>query len=129
MFAAAAFTLALVLNIGAWRPFLLACLVGAGFFMPAPMHSWQAFYTFCILGEIVIALIALTLRAPASSMVALLNSIIAVVHGLGAWLDGGAENSPYIAIVPALGYAEFAACILLSAPLIGWVKNRVPTNL
>jgi hypothetical protein len=130
MIACAAWLLALLLNVHQPRMLALALVVGVGFFVPAPAGcDWQTFYIYCTAGETAIGVIALLLRANASGFIAVFSGILAAIHGLGAFLDGGIPDSPYHVLVPALGYAEFAACILCSAPLIGWVKNRVSPSV
>lgn len=106
---------ALVINWGDWRAFALSAVVGIGVFVPVPDLY---FYLYCALGELLIALLAMRLSAPASPLIVLISAMLSAFHGLGWILDGYPPESPYHAVVKICEHAELVACVILSRPLL-----------
>ena len=105
--------LALALNTSDRRMLALTVAVGVGIFVPVPGAN---FYLFCMLGEMLIALVAGRLNARASGPVMQISSILVVFHALGWWLNGYPSNSPYHLMVQICEHGELVMCILLSNP-------------
>lgn len=102
---------------------ILVAVVGASLIAEPSTTSYHQFYAFCIAAEISVALVALWLRTNASSAIVVLCCALLVVHIVGFFFNGYPPLSPPRFIIPALEHAEIVACIVLSNPLIGRMKN------
>lgn len=107
---------AIAMNIGNWRMFVLTLVVGAGIFVPIPdVH----FYAICALVECLVAASAIIIAAPASKFVFRVSMMLVLFHFIGWWLDGYPPESPYHLLVKILEHAELVACILMSTLFLG----------
>lgn len=102
---------------------LLVAVIAASWFAEAPRSSYEAFYAFCIAVELSVAGVALWLRTNASATVALICAAMLLVHIAAFFADTYPPLSPSRLIIPALEHAEVVACIVLSNPLIGRIRN------
>ena len=112
---AAILCVALMLNTRDSKMLALTLLVAAGIFAPIPDAY---FYLVCMLIELLIALVAYKIAAPASQMIVRVSMMLVCLHALGWWLDGYPETSPYHAGVKCLEYAELVLCCLFSRPIL-----------
>lgn len=115
--------LAIGLNRKDGRMLTLIAVVGVSVFIPAP-REWPNFYIFCISAEIIVALLALRLKAAASAPVILLCVALVIAHIMGYYKDGYPNLSPYRVIIPCLETLEILCCILASAPISSILRNR-----
>jgi len=111
---------ALMLNTRDSKMLALTLLVAAGIFAPIPDAY---FYLVCMLIELLIALVAYKIAAPASQMIVQVSSLLIVFHAIGWWLDGYPENSPYHAGVKCLEYAELVLCCFFSRPILARLQH------
>lgn len=118
----------LVLNAGDRRALLLTALVGASVFLPAPHHSAEAFYTFCIAVDVAIGVLAWATRSKAGAAVADLCVLLVIAHIMGYALDGSSPFSPYRIIVKILELSQLAACVALSPILAPILRNHDATT-
>lgn len=98
----------------------LTALVGLAVFVPVPPGS---FYAFCAVGELAVALLAYALAADASKVIWRISTLLMLFHGCGYLFDGYPIESPYHMLVKIAEHAELVACILLSHPFTGRLKN------
>lgn len=105
---------ALVLNLRDRKMLTLTALVGVGVFAQVPDAY---FYLVCALGELLIALIAIYIAAPASGMIVRISTVLVGCHFLGYLLNGYPQTSPYHILVKLCEHAEIGACILFSRAL------------
>lgn len=118
-----------LLVAGVWANFrdprmlALTFVVAASVFVPVPKESYEAYYDLCILGELIVAGAATCLRTPASGAIAALCALLVLSHVLGYHLDGSPPLSPYRILVKIFEHAEMVACIILSNPLRGKLRN------
>ncbi len=105
---------ALALNISDRRMRALTVVVGIGIFAPVPGPN---FYLICMLGEMLIALVAWRLDARASGVVVRISTLLVAFHALGWWLNGYPVTSPYHIMVQICEHAELIMCALLSNPI------------
>lgn len=110
-------------NAGNRKMLALTALVAASVFVPVPKESYDGYYTLCILGELTVAAGSMWLGAPASEAVAAICAALVASHLLGYYLDGSPPLSPYRILVPIFEHAEMVACIILSNPLRGKLRN------
>lgn len=118
----------LAVNLPDRRALALTALVGAAVFVPVPRESAFQFYSFCMLGEIVVAVSALVSRAPAASAIMNLCVLLIIAHVLGYALDGSPPFSPYRGIVKLLEVTQLAMCIVLSPVLAPLLRNHDATT-
>lgn len=108
------------------RPALaLASVVGFSALFPVLSFvdtAWQ-FYTVCGLVDGLVGLLALWLRTRAGGYVASVCGALVVFHILGWQLNGYLPNSPYRVLVKIAEYAQLIACVSLSNPFLGFLKN------
>jgi hypothetical protein len=102
---------ALALNLGNKRMLALTVVVGAGVFVPVQDAN---FYLICMLGEILIGLLAYRIDANASGVVIGISALLAMFHGMGYFFDGYPVASPYHILVKISEHSELLACIILS---------------
>lgn len=119
----------LMLLISLWvnrtdrRMLALTLVVGAAFFLPTP-DVYDQFYVFCISAECLVALLALTIRADGSVLVAEVCALLVITHLLGYSLDGSPPFSPYRVIVKLLEFSQIAACAALSPVIAPILRNH-----
>jgi len=100
-----------LLALAAWvnwkdrRMLALTTAVAASIFVPAPTE-WPTYYIFCGLAEIVVALVALRLRAAASVAIAGICAVLVFVHFMGYYRDGSHPFSQYRALQAILELSE-----------------------
>jgi hypothetical protein len=101
----------LALNLGNKKMLTLTAIVGVGVFVPVPDAN---FYLLCVLGEILIGLLAYRLDAYASDVIVGISALLAMFHVAAFFFDGYPAASPYHILVKISEHAELLACILLS---------------
>lgn len=94
-----------------------------------PPDDYVGFYIFCIGAEMGVIIIAVLLRAEASTAVILICLGMITVHVSSYLLDGYPPLSPSRLIIPILEHAEIAACIILSNPLNGRIQSYDPSRI
>lgn len=118
--------LAFYLNRHDRRMLMLTLAVGASVFLPMPRHSAFLFYLFCMLAELLVALIAIILQARGRELILSLCAALELTHVMGYILDGSSTLSSYRVIVPVLEAAQLVACIALSPAIFARLQNRLP---
>ena len=116
--------IALAVNLSDRRMLALTFVVGVAFFLPAPRDTAEHFYVFCIAAECAVALLALTIRADGSILVAEVCALLVITHLLGYSLDGSPPFSPYRVIVKLLEFSQIAACAALSPVIAPILRNH-----
>jgi hypothetical protein len=118
--------LAISINYQHKQSLALAFLVGAGVLMPIPKEYGALFwYSSCVGVEFIILCVALTLNTKFSSTIASLSVLFIIVHLFGYYFDGYQPHSPYHYFAQTLEYTELASCVVLSNPIINYVKERI----
>lgn len=115
--------LALWWNRRDWRMLALTLVIGASLFVPAP-NEWPTFYIFCGLAEIIVALVALGLKAAASVPIIIFSTLLAYTQYLGYQIDGSLPFSQYRAALALLETSEVLCCLLFSNPIKPFLFNR-----
>jgi hypothetical protein len=105
------FGAALALNLGNRKMLALTMVVGAGIFAPVQDAN---FYLICMLGEILIGLLAYRIDAYASGVIIGISVLLAMFHAMGYFFDGYPIASPYHILVKISEHAEIFSCIILS---------------
>lgn len=105
------------------RMLALTLVVAASVFIPSPTE-WPTYYVFNGLAEIVVALVALRLKAAASVAIVEICVLLVLTHFMGYYADGSLPFSPYRAALPMLETAEILCCVLLSTPVSSRLRNR-----
>lgn len=117
--------LALALNCCHWQSLALTFVVGAGLIVPVPVeHGAVVWYSICILIEISLFSFAILLRTSLSFPIALLSLLFIAVHILGYIYDGSKPDSPYHYFAQSINYAEALSCVLMSHPIIQYLKGK-----
>lgn len=116
--------LATVLNLRDRRMLMLTFVVGAGFFLPAPMESAERFYSFCLAVEILVGIMAYRTGHEKSEVVIFVAILLGISHVMGYVLDGSAPLSPYRLIVKILEFCQIYACVALSPVFAKKLRNR-----
>jgi len=104
-----------------WRMLALTAAVAASIFIPAPTE-WPTYYIFCGLAEIVVALVALRLRAAASVVIASICAVLVFVHFMGYYRDGSHPFSQYRALQAILELSEILCLSFI--PASSRLRNR-----
>lgn len=117
----------LISNLNNRRMLALTALVGVVFFLPTP-EAYDQFYLFCISAECLVAVLALTIRANASVVVAEVCALLVITHVMGYSLDGSPPFSPYRVIVKLLEFLQIAACVVLSPVCAPLLRNHDATT-
>lgn len=94
-----------------WRMLTLTFVVAVSIFIPAP-KEWPTYYIFCALTEIVVALLALRLKAAASVAVAFICAVLVFVHFMGYYRDGSQPFSQYRVLQAILELSEILCLVL-----------------
>lgn len=115
--------IALAVNVKDRRMLALTFVVGVVFFLPTP-DLYDQFYIFCICAEILVAVIALCLRANGSVLVAETCALLVITHLMGYSLDGSPPFSPYRVIVKLLEFSQLAVCAALSPVIAPILRNH-----
>lgn len=117
---------AFYLNRHDWRMLLLTLAVGVSVFLPVPRQSALVFYGFCMVAELLVALIALALQARGSELIVSICVVLEVAHLMGYILNGYPPLSSYRVIVPVLESAQLLTCVCMSPALFVRLQNRLP---
>lgn len=112
--------LAVALNFRDMRMLLLSGVVGAAVFVPI---GGAYFYLACAAVEVLVALSAAFIAAPASKVIIRISGLLILFHALGWLLNGYPPESPYHIMVRISEHAELLACVLLSRPLTKMVTH------
>ena len=115
---------AILLCAGLWlnrrepRMWLLTAVIGIDIFVPIPLVAGPNFwYWQCAAVEIIVALAAAALEAPATWVIIGLSGLLVIVHLTGMYIGPQPGFGPYRMAVPILESAELLSCLLLSLPL------------
>jgi len=115
---------ATVLNLKDRRMLALIGIVSINIFYPIPMDSYYGFYVYCIMLEIMVAVVAVFYPSRASCLTLHICAALIIAHVMGMSLDGSPPLSPYRVIVKILECAHIAACLALSTVLMPHLRNR-----
>ena len=117
---------ACILNWRHKEALLLAMIVGLGAVMPIPKeYGALVWYSICVSIELTIMVFALTLHSKFSIPIASLSILFVAVHILGYLFGGYIIGSPYHYFAKTLEYTELLSCVILSNPIINFVKERI----
>lgn len=117
--------LGLYLNRHDRRMLALTFVIGVSVFIPVPRESAFTFYTFCMVAELAVALIAWRLDARATDLVISICIVLELAHVMGYILNGYPPLSSYRIIVPILESAQLVTCICMSPALYHRLQNRL----
>lgn len=121
---------ALWLNRKDWRMFVLALVIGAGIFLPIPATvNPSLFYYQCILVELTVMLVAVSLWCRVSAPICVVHLIAIVMHVAGMYVGPQPGFGIYRAIVPVLDMGQLLLLISLSAPVLDTVQEMFSNDL
>jgi hypothetical protein len=121
---------AILLGLGVYlnrhdrRMLALTFVIGVSVFLPVPRQTAFAFYTFCIIAELLVALIAWRLNTRATELVIGICAVLVLAHVMGYILNGHPSLSSYRVIVPLLESAQLLTCVCMSPSLYARLQNR-----
>lgn len=121
------FLTALILNIKDIRMLFLTLIVGVSIFIQVPSDSAETFYSFCVLFELLIAVLAWSTKREAGFLIANACVLLVIAHVMGYSLDGSAPLSPYHVIVKLLELIELGICVALSPVVAPVLRNQDAT--
>lgn len=116
--------IAVALNLRDWRGLALTTLVGANIFTPMPMSSAEAFYSACIVAELIVLVGAHAVKAKGSEFIFYASAALVISHFMGYSLDGYQPLSPYRGMVKLLEVSQLLACVAFSPILAPILRNR-----
>lgn len=115
---------ALILNLRDFRMLVISMMVVVSIFVPVPSSNAESFYTFCVLFEILVAVIAWATRKEAGFLIANACVLLVIAHVMGYSLDGSVPLSPYHVIVKILELVELGICVALSPVIAPILRNQ-----
>lgn len=94
--------------------------------MPIPKeYGALIWYSICASIETLILISALSLKTSFSKPIIALSALFILVHYLGWTFDGYIAGSPYHYFAKTLEYTELFVCVILSHPIINFVKGKL----
>lgn len=117
------FLIAVYLNLKDTRALLVALVVGLSYFFPFELiSSRDAWYIACALSELIVFSFCIWLRSKSSFAVAgsclmLLASHLISYHDI--------QLHVYSFVAKYLEYVQILSCILLSHPILNYMKERI----
>lgn len=115
---------AALLNLKDRRMLALISVVSINIFYPIPMDSYYGFYAYCIMLELIVAVVAVFYPSRTSCLTLHICAALILAHVMGMSLDGSPPLSPYRVIVKILECAHIAVCLALSPVLMPYLRNR-----
>lgn len=117
------FLIAVYLNLKDTRALLMALVVGLSYFFPFELiSSRDSWYIACAVSELIVIIFCVWLRcksclALAGLCVMLLASHFIAYHNL--------QLDAYSMVAKYLEYIQILSCILLSHPILNYLKERI----
>lgn len=117
------FIIAVYLNLKDTRALLMALVVGLSYFFPFELISSRGtWYTACALSELIVFSFCIWLRSKSSFAVAGLCLMLLASHFIAYHYI---QLQAYSIIAKYLEYVQIISCILLSHPVLNYLKERV----
>jgi hypothetical protein len=111
------FSCGLWMNRKEWRLLALTTVVGISIFTPLPqVHRALDWYAQCLVGEIMVAALAITIRCRASVYIVALCGGLSMLHITGMLVGPTPGFGPYRIGVPLLECAELLVCMAAAKP-------------
>lgn len=102
----------------------LTLTIGASIFVPLPTQVIaNIWYAQCVLGELIVIIIAISLATTASQIIIGFCVALIVMHSIGIIIGPQPGFGPYRIGVPLLECGELAACIVLSIPSLAFIAR------
>ena len=117
------FLIAVYLNLKDTRALLMALVVGLSYFFPFEIiSSRDAWYIACATSEFIVILTCIWLRCKSSMAIAGLCLMLLASHFI-AYND--IQIDVYSVVAKYLEYVQILSCILLSHPILNYLKERI----
>lgn len=117
------FLIAVYLNLKDTRALLMALVVGLSYFFPFELiSSRDTWYIACALSELIVFSFCIWLRSKSSFAVAGLCLMLLASHFI-SYHD--IQLHVYSFVAKYLEYAQILSCILLSHPILNYMKERI----
>lgn len=117
------FIIAVYLNLKDTRALLMALVVGLSYFFPFELiSSRDAWYTACALSELIVFSFCVWLRSKSSFAIAGLCLMLLASHFI-SYHD--IQLHVYSFVAKYLEYVQILSCILLSHPILNYMKERI----
>lgn len=107
----------LFLNLTDRRMLTLTGIVGANIFMPIPAETAAQFYSLCIIAELMVIAVCLSVKGRASCLLIHISIFMILAHVGGFVLDGSAPLNPYRIIIKFFEVSQILTCVALSVPV------------
>lgn len=117
------FLIAVYLNLKDTRALLMVLVVGLSYFFPFELiSSRDSWYIACALSELIVFSFCIWLRSKSSFAIAGLCFMLLASHFI-AYHD--IQLQAYSIVAKYLEYVQMISCILLSHPILNYLKERV----
>lgn len=117
------FLVAVYLNLKDTRALLMVLVVGLSYFFPFELiSSRDTWYTACIMSELIVFSFCVWLRCKSSLAVAGLCLMLLVSHFIAYH---NIQLQAYSIVAKYLEYVQIVSCILLSHPILNYLKERI----
>ena len=118
----------LAIGLNCWhKPSLLLTLaIALDLLIPVPKeYGAMAWYSMCAVIELIVLFTALSNKTNFSTPIAMLSVGFIFVHFLGWIFNGYLFGSPYNNFARTLEYTELFICIILSNPVVNFIKEKL----
>lgn len=117
------FLIAVYLNLKDTRALLMALVVGLSYFFPFELiSSRDAWYIACATSELIVIMFCLWLRSNSSLAISGICAMLLMSHFVSYY---DLSSQPYFYIAKYLEYIQILSCILLSHPILNYLKERI----
>jgi hypothetical protein len=117
------FLIAVYLNLKDTRALLMALVVGLSYFFPFELiSSRDAWYIACVASELIVILFCTWLRSKSSLAIAGLCIMLLASHFIAYH---NIQLQVYSLVAKYLEYVQIVSCILLSHPILNYLKERI----
>lgn len=117
------FLIAVHLNLKDTRALLMALVVGLSYFFPFELiSSRDTWYISCVMSELIVFSFCIWLRCKSSFAVAGLCIMLLASHFIAYH---NIQLQAYSIVAKYLEYVQIISCILLSYPILNYLKERI----
>ena len=117
------FLIAVYLNLKDTRALLMALVVGLSYFFPFELiSSRDVWYIACVTSELTVIAFCIWLRSKSSFAIAGLCLMLLASHCI-AYHD--IQLQAYSIVAKYLEYVQVLSCVLLSHPILNYLKERI----
>lgn len=117
------FLIAVYLNLKDTRALLMALVVGLSYFFPFELiSSRDAWYIACALSELIVFSFCIWLRSKSSFAIAGICLMLLASHFISYH---NIQLQAYYIVAKYLEYIQIVSCILLSNPILNFLKERI----